>query len=137
MGNFGSARWGILPRSETVAGKCDYIVIGGGSTGCVVASRLSENADVSVVLLEEGPNDINPYIHIPGAYYKTAQGPLLKRIPWEPTAGAAFTTVQRAIPAVRAVRGGFRPRARQIAGRVATHGARTASQHQPARSGER
>ena len=101
MPNFGSARWGILPRSETVAGKCDYIVVGGGSTGCVVASRLSENADVSVVLLEEGPNDINPYIHIPGAYYKTAQGPLLKRIPWEPMAGqspdATPTMVQASV----------------------------------------
>lgn len=101
MLNFGSARWGILPRSETVVGKCDYIVVGGGSTGCVVASRLSEDADVSVVLLEEGPNDINPYIHIPGAYYKTAQGPLLKRIPWEPTAGqspsATPTMVQASV----------------------------------------
>ncbi|TPK62417.1 alanine-phosphoribitol ligase [Mesorhizobium sp. B2-4-15] len=82
---FGSARWGILPQSQTVVGTCDYIVIGGGSTGCVVASRMSEDADVSVVLLEEGPNDVNPYIHIPGAYYKTAQGPLLKRMAWEPT----------------------------------------------------
>ncbi|ASY58456.1 GMC family oxidoreductase N-terminal domain-containing protein [Sinorhizobium sp. CCBAU 05631] len=62
----------------------DYIVIGGGSTGCVVASRLSEDPDKSVVLLEEGPRDINPYIHIPGAYYKTAQGSLLKRMPWIP-----------------------------------------------------
>ncbi|BCH08415.1 alanine-phosphoribitol ligase [Mesorhizobium sp. 131-3-5] len=101
MANFGSARWGILPRSETAAGKCDYIVVGGGSTGCVVASRLSENADVSVVLLEEGPNDINPYIHIPGAYYKTAQGPLLRRIPWVPTAGqspdATPTMVQASV----------------------------------------
>ncbi len=61
----------------------DYIVIGGGSTGCVVAARLSENADCAVALLEEGPRDRSPYIHIPGAYYKTAQGPLLKRFSWE------------------------------------------------------
>ncbi|TIT85684.1 MAG: GMC family oxidoreductase, partial [Mesorhizobium sp.] len=50
---------------------CDYIVVGGGSTGCVVAARLSEDPDASVFLLEEGPRDFNPYIHIPGAYYKT------------------------------------------------------------------
>ncbi|MEO6300269.1 MAG: GMC family oxidoreductase N-terminal domain-containing protein, partial [Paracoccaceae bacterium] len=62
----------------------DYIVIGGGSTGCVIASRLSENVDCQVTLLEEGPRDTSPWIHIPGAYYKTAQGPLLKRMPWEP-----------------------------------------------------
>lgn len=63
----------------------DYIVVGGGSTGCVIASRLSEDSGSMVTLLEEGPRDRSPYIHIPGAYYKTAQGPLLKRIPWVPT----------------------------------------------------
>jgi choline dehydrogenase-like flavoprotein len=67
----------------------DYIVVGGGSTGCVIASRLSEDKGLSVALLEEGPRDRSPYIHIPGAYYKTAQGPLLKRIPWHPTAAQA------------------------------------------------
>jgi choline dehydrogenase len=63
----------------------DYVIVGGGSTGCVLASRLSEDSDCKVMLLEEGPRDRSPYIHIPGAYYKTAQGPLLKRFPWEPT----------------------------------------------------
>ncbi len=69
----------------------DYIVVGGGSTGCVVAARLSENAACDVALLEEGPRDRSPWIHIPGAYYKTAQGPLLKRLPWEPNAEQART----------------------------------------------
>ena len=62
----------------------DYIVVGGGSTGCVVAARLSEDPACDVALLEEGPRDRTPYIHIPGAYYMTAKGPLLKRLPWEP-----------------------------------------------------
>jgi choline dehydrogenase len=86
MRDFGSARWGILPPSPEELLVADYIVVGGGSTGCVVASRLSEEAAADVLLLEEGPRDLSPYIHIPGAYYKTAQGPLLKRIPWEATA---------------------------------------------------
>jgi choline dehydrogenase-like flavoprotein len=84
MSHFGSARWGIHPETDAVASH-DYVVVGGGATGCVVAARLAERPDSSVVVLEEGPRDLNPYIHIPGAYYKTAQGTLLKRIHWEPT----------------------------------------------------
>ncbi|WP_448956679.1 GMC family oxidoreductase [Labrys neptuniae] len=81
----GSARLGILAPQPADVRTFDYIVVGGGSTGCVVASRLSEDPGLDVLLLEEGPRDRNPYIHIPGAYYKTAQGSLLKRIAWEPT----------------------------------------------------
>jgi choline dehydrogenase len=62
--------------------RADYIVVGGGSSGCVVAARLSEDTGASVLLLEEGGRDSSPYIHVPGAYYKTAQGSLLKRYPW-------------------------------------------------------
>jgi choline dehydrogenase-like flavoprotein len=43
----------------------DYLVIGGGAAGCVVASRLSEDKDVSVCLLEAGGRDASPLIHIP------------------------------------------------------------------------
>ncbi|MDB6049587.1 MAG: putative alcohol dehydrogenase [Pseudomonas sp.] len=43
----------------------DYIVIGGGAAGCVVASRLSEDPEVSVCLLEAGGPDTNPLVHMP------------------------------------------------------------------------
>ena len=49
----------------------DYIVVGAGSTGCVIANRLSEDANVTVCLLEAGPVDWNPYIHIPAGFMKT------------------------------------------------------------------
>src|ERR1700743_528581 len=64
----------------------DYIVVGGGSAGCATAGRLSEDAETSVLLLEQGPRDWNPYIHMPVTYFKTAKGPLLTRYTLAPNA---------------------------------------------------
>lgn len=46
----------------------DYLVIGGGTAGCILAARLSEDPGVRVTLLEAGPRDHDPWIHIPAGY---------------------------------------------------------------------
>jgi choline dehydrogenase-like flavoprotein len=46
----------------------DYIIVGAGSSGCALASRLSEDPATSVLLLESGPTDKNPFHHIPAGY---------------------------------------------------------------------
>jgi len=48
----------------------DYIIVGGGSAGCVLAARLSENAVQKVLLVESGHMDNDSFIHIPAAFFK-------------------------------------------------------------------
>ncbi|WP_298256287.1 GMC family oxidoreductase N-terminal domain-containing protein [Bradyrhizobium sp.] len=49
----------------------DYVIIGAGSAGCVLANRLSEDASTKICMLEAGPRDWHPYIHLPAGFIKT------------------------------------------------------------------
>src|SRR5258705_11893127 len=57
----------------------DYVIVGAGSAGCVLANRLSEDAITSVCVLEAGPHDWHPYIHLPAGFIKTFH---MKGINW-------------------------------------------------------
>ncbi len=61
----------------------DYIIVGAGSAGCVLAGRLSEDPATRVLLLEAGPPDKSPWIHLPIGYGKTM---------WSPTYNWRFET---------------------------------------------
>jgi len=72
----------------------DYVIVGAGSAGCVLANRLTACGRYTVCLLEAGPRDWNPMIHIPAGFIKTLVNPSVN---WmyqsEPSAGTNGRTI--------------------------------------------
>ncbi len=64
----------------------DYIVVGGGSAGCVVAARLAAQSNKTVALIERGRTDSNRWIHIPATFFKVLQSKDANAIVSEPDA---------------------------------------------------
>ena len=66
----------------------DYIIVGGGSAGCVLAHRLSADPAVQVLLIEAGPPPTSPYIGIPMGLGKVLSDPrMMWYYPSEPEPG--------------------------------------------------
>ena len=55
--------------------QADYVIVGAGSAGCVLANRLTEDPAKSVILIEAGGRDRNPWIHIPLGFGKVVPNP--------------------------------------------------------------
>ncbi len=61
----------------SITHESDFVIVGGGTAGCVLAARLSESGRYSVTLIEAGGHDRNPWIHIPLGYGKLFNHPRL------------------------------------------------------------
>ena len=83
---------------QNIAEKYDYIIVGAGTAGCILANRLSASGKNSVCIIEAGPKDWHPMLQIPAGFVKTLVNP---KFNWmymsEPSSGTNW----RAIPAPR------------------------------------
>ncbi len=73
----------------------DYVIVGAGAAGSVLASRLTEDAGVTVCVLECGPPDRHPYIHVPAGFIKMLFNPTYT---WQFTTEPGDGTAGRRIP---------------------------------------
>ncbi|MBT5575183.1 MAG: choline dehydrogenase [Alphaproteobacteria bacterium] len=76
----------------------DFIIVGGGSAGCVLANRMTESTSHRVVLLEAGPTDLNPWIHVPIGYGKNFRNP---KINWMLQTSPGDVWVKKSVPTPR------------------------------------
>ncbi len=76
----------------------DYVIVGAGSAGCVLANRLSEDPDVRVLVLEAGPMDHNLFIHMPAGVYRVWKD---RKINWNYQSTRQLAMADRNVPIPR------------------------------------
>jgi choline dehydrogenase-like flavoprotein len=79
----------------TAAEVFDYVIVGAGAAGCILANRLSEDAGATVCLLESGPRDWHPFLHIPAGFIKVLFNPAFT---WQFSTEPGENTKGRRIP---------------------------------------
>lgn len=80
---------------STHAEAFDYIIVGAGAAGAILAHRLSESGRCSVCLLEAGPTDTSPWLHIPAGFIKTIFNP---EVAWQFSSEPHVDTHGRRVP---------------------------------------
>lgn len=84
-----------MSSSVSDQGSFDYVIVGSGAAGAILASRLTENPKITVCVLESGPSDWDPMLRIPAGYIKKVFDP---KVSWPLTTEQTEHTGGRRIP---------------------------------------
>jgi choline dehydrogenase len=85
----------LYPSGGSAVETFDYVIVGSGAAGAILANRLSADAGVTVCLLEAGPSDRHPFLQIPAGFIKTLFNPAFT---WQFKTEATAQTRGRRIP---------------------------------------
>ena len=88
----------------------DYVIVGAGAAGSILANRLSEDGKSTVCVLEAGPSDWHPFLHIPAGFIKVLFDPAFT---WQFSSGPTDNTKGRRVPI---------PQGRTLGGSTAING---------------